>query len=453
MPPLFTVLLRGWLFLFPFDSAARRFSVGVSFITLTLACAFAFRRFRGSYFWIVLLIATSPLLMYYSQLVRGYTLLVLASMLCIMAWDRLIRLPSIRSATAYGITLVFGMFTHYYFGIIPFCLTLVCIVEVLWKRFQVQSVNASFAQSKRRIAFVLVASIAAAIACLPLLPFLRIDFQYQKNLREPRPLSVAAAVYTDLSIYSGYALGASQRELHSGLSTSQILESCFWFAILISCQAVLIRLSWHAWKGDPLTPYLIGLVAIPLPLLGIVGAISGITYNVRFVCWLVIPIALLTARAVEPHPAKKPIHGRCALLALLAVMAVTTFANYERVLNPRYQFEDSRSLAESIMANGSPQEHVHVVSDYLRSPVSYYLGESYQVSELPDPGQHSRVFESQEQARKSVALIQQSGDAAWIVYGRPFHGDPNGFFLEELEKKTKEYGRFVGLRLFRFEKN
>jgi hypothetical protein len=190
---------------------------------------------------------------------------------------------------------------------------------------------------------------------------------------------------------------------------------------------------------------------MPLPLLGFVGAVSGITYNVRFVCWLAIPMAFITARALEPHESKRTEGRIVACLAYLCILAITCYANHARVFFSRYQFEDTRSLAGYIDSKGQKNEPVYVVSDYLRSPISYYLGESFEVFELHELGKHSRVFETKELAIESVNKIARTGRNAWIVYGRPFHGDPQGFFLEELKKTAKEHHAFVGLQLFRFD--
>jgi len=294
----------------------------------------------------------------------------------------------------------------------------------------------------------LCSSSLAVLLCLPLIQFVLIDFRYQHDLREPRPLSVAALAYTNLSLYSGYALGVSQRELHSPKS-GKITESALWLGIIVVIQLGLAWLSWKNWRQDSFFPYALGLAIIPFPFLGMLGSAVGITYNVRFVAWIIVPISMLLGRACESARAK---HTHYAVAIGFGVLfGIAVIANYQRVYSPRYQFEDLRSVAQWIQREGQPADSVYSVSHYLASPLRYYMVDFAEVIELPAPGEHGQVFTSASMAKVALERVRANQKTTvWVAYSRPFHGDPEGLFLKALtEANFVLEHRFAGVDLYR----
>ena len=189
---------------------------------------------------------------------------------------------------------------------------------------------------------------------------------------------------------------------------------------------------------------------MPLILIGLAGVLSGITYNVRFVAWFAFPLSVLFAFAfLTEHDRRlsKWIVG-CGV-GLLFIFGI---ANFNRVFNSRYQFEDARAIAKNLLENRTNDEPVFVVSDYMLQPLAhYYVAGSEYLFELPQPGTRSRVIkdaESLEEAKKVIEKLS-ANKRVWLVYSRPFHGDPKGLVLEEFRKRgAKLVHEFAGMDLY-----
>lgn len=457
MPPMFTLLLRGWLAVWNSDAAGRWFPVLVGL--LTLCCWFTYtRQVFGIRTAVVstAIIATSPLFLYYSQLIRGYCLLLLFCTLALATWHRVLRTGSGTAWTVYAFVTVLGMYTHYYFFILPFFFAAVFLVTEVGglRRSQDSSqrvvfAGRSFARSHHWRGWLATHAVIFC-CCLPLLFFVWTDYRFQHDLRAARPLTLQAAAYTNLSLHSGYALGASQRELHGPLSPSLIWESSAWLSLVAVLQATMLVGSWRFWRTNQLSPYLLTLLLGPLPLLAAIGSIAGLTYNVRFVCWLILPLGLLLSGWADPRSSTRPILTRISVVAFALLLGVHGYANYHRVYNPRYQFEDFRGAARVIESlDPSGRATVFVLADYCLSPASYYLPTQTTIVMLPDPDRINQTIDDDAEADAVLARIKAAGPA-FLLYSRAFHGDPHALLLERLRPIAQELPGAAGVRIFRF---
>lgn len=132
-PPLYYLLLQGWLAVVGIGAlAARWFSVLVGVATLPamwwVARGFAGRRVAWG---ATLFLTVSPFHIYYSQEVRMYGLLTLLALLTVGAWQR-------RAWWALGLLAVAGLLTHYYFALLVVALALLILRDVRARRCTVQ---------------------------------------------------------------------------------------------------------------------------------------------------------------------------------------------------------------------------------------------------------------------------------------------------------------------------
>ena len=79
--------------------------------------------------------------------------------------------------------------------------------------------------------------------------------------------------------------------------------------------------------------------------------------------------------------------------------------------------------------------------------VGHYLGDDWEVVKLP------RWWPGQENLEESLQFIRHhvpEDKPFWLVYSRPFHGDPDGHLLDALlaERKIELRGRFDGICLY-----
>ncbi|MFO1064670.1 MAG: glycosyltransferase family 39 protein [Pirellulales bacterium] len=453
MPPMFTVTLRAWLFLWQSDSAARHFSAFLSVLS-TIACYWFVNRISGRRAAIVatVLFAFSPWQLYYAQLVRGYALMTFWAVLSIGSfWSAMMRQER-WARRLFIASAALGSYSHYYFVMIPASLA------VAWLIFGDRS---RYREVLRMFALV-------ALCSLPVSVFLPSDFQYQHDIRAARPLSIAAAGYTYFSYFSGYALGPSQRELQSGNFKQLIVGAIPWASVIGGALCMIGIAGRRTHLRNPLTGYCIVLCIVPLLLIGGLGAVSGITYNARFVAWFAFPMSVLLGlcfaerqesvdsgadKRSEEVPETQGSFGAvvswCGLFLICSVMAI---ANFRRVADPRYQFEDIRSTAAHISRQGQESDAVFVIADYMSSPLGYYLGDRDRIVQLPVPDRKSQMVTDEASLEAAVRVVlEHRRSEDWLVVSRAFHADPDGLLVNELIRRgAVRLASYAGVELYRF---
>lgn len=446
MPPLFTLSLRSWITILGNSIDARWLSAGMS-----LASTFAIYKFMSSLttarvsLLIASLFAFSPLQLYYAQMIRGYALMTFLSVFCIGFFVLAMNHGRSRCFVAFTIFSVVGMYAHYYFVMIPIALLTAWFCQ---KRFS----------DFRRIA---ICYVAMFVLTCPVLVFLVEDFRYQHNLRDPRPMTVSAVAYTYFAYFSGYALGPSQRELQYIGSAAAIRSALPWLLLVTAIALPLATRGIGALKRKELMVTVVSLLTIPLILIGAAGVLSGITYNVRFVAWFAFPLSVLLGFAFSIESGRQI--PAWVIVCGVGLFGIFGCANFNRVFNSRYQFEDARAAAKYLRESRKPGEPIYVVSDYMLQPLLHYFrdaapvaaGESDAVSEklleLPEPGTRSRVIRNSDTCTEAMQVVDSNskGERSWLVYSRPFHGDPDGLLLKEFtERGAKLTHSFAGIDVF-----
>jgi uncharacterized membrane protein len=155
-PPLYYLLTWAWTHLVGDESAAMLRAPGAVAGVLSVPAAYlALRRLIGSAgaMAAAVLVATSPLLVYYSLDARAYSLLVLTSILSLWALGALLEAPSRRRWAAWTLAAAALCWTHYFGAFV-----VLGEVVVLWWRLP---------QSRTALA---AAVIALAIVVAPLAP-------------------------------------------------------------------------------------------------------------------------------------------------------------------------------------------------------------------------------------------------------------------------------------------
>jgi hypothetical protein len=443
MPPLFTLTLRLWRTLFSWDESGRWLSA-IAGIVATGCTYGIFRKLTDHRCAILtaVLFAFCPLQLYYSQLTRGYSLMTLVAVLCIGCF--LLAHANTKSKTRYWAGYiaftVIGIYTHYYFAMIPISLAVAWLLMGKTHRIEMR--------------YVVIGYLFVFFASLPVLAFLKVDFQYQHALREPRPLSLGAVVYTYFSYFSGYALGPSQFEIRTEPSGAVFRKAIPWLLFLSAVTAPLFILGTRALAKRRMLIPILCVTTVPLLLIGAVGALSGITYNVRFVVWFAFPISVWIGMGSMQLREER---GRARwVFGVSYVLCLTLFfiANAQRVYDPRYQIEDTRSLVRYLQKSGVQDREVFVVSDYMVRPLQYY-GPTVRWAELPIPGTQGIEIDDSSKLEKAIESMrfEEQGDF-YVAYSRPFHGDPLGLMRRWLERDGVELEQsFAGIDLYRVDRS
>ncbi len=439
MPPLFTLSLRSWLTIFGDYVDARWLSASLGLISTLAVFIFVWASSTAKVGLITAAIfAFNPLQLYYAQLIRGYSLMTCISVCCIGFFLLAMKTTKPRYLVAYTAFSVLGMYVHYYFAMIPIALVVAWLIQNRWNQFP-----------------RLVACYAAMfVLTCPVLIFLVEDFRFQHKLREPRPMSLSAVLYTYFSYFSGYALGPSQRELQFISAGAAIRSAVPWLLAVAAIAMPLAVRGFVALKRGGLATSILSLLTVPLIMIGAAGLLAGITYNVRFVAWFAFPLSVLFGFGVlHENDRRLP---RWVMACVVGLFGIFAIANCNRLFNAHYQFEDTRAVAQYLVENRTDSEPVYVVSDYMLQPLAHYCSfGSENLLELPQPGVRSRVIKDVESLAEAMSVVDSSSarKRCWLVYSRPFHGDPNGLILEEFTKRGAQLDyRAAGIDLYVLER-
>ncbi len=451
MPPLYPIALKSWIGLFGTDAAGRWMSVGCSVLAAISAWQYSRIWFGPTIgLWVLLLMLLNPLNIFYGQWTRAYALMLLWATVSIGAFAAGCNRGRKLDWVVFLAATVLGIYTHYYFVMMTFSLFVGWLLQRQYGRWKP----------------VLLSLAAAGLLCLPIVVFLQEDFEYQKAIRQPRPLSLSALAYTYLSLFSGFAIGPSQGELHALSLEQSVRQVALPGIVLMLASVPLLLRGLHKLRRVGWMPTWICLLVLPLSLIGVLGALSGITYNVRFVCWLTMPLSICIALGIAATESRQwhradagdsnkllPSTGYrkwqliCGALTIVFMM----IALCNRMQIEKYQFEDIRAAAGYLREQGSPAESVFVVSDYMVEPLRYYLNEFMPAIELPTRGVWSVVFKNEETVRQAVeSLRENAAGRYWLLYSREYHGDPSSLLLSELKNHHQliEVKQFAGVKLY-----
>ena len=427
-PPLYHLLLHGWLELFGAEAAARWLSV--LFGLLTIVCAWKLARIlvgaRGAD-WAVVLISVLPFHIWYSQEARAYSLYILLATLCAWLFFRAREEGRWTDWALFTVAGAAGMYTHYLFVIVVATLALCLLLD---RRCEGVSPSAGW-----------VSIAVLALLCLPELALLQGDLALQAGREYDKATSGPAALgYTFFSFVSGFTLGPSVRELHT-MGASQALRS-----VLPWVPLVALAVGYPAWsfvrspEGRSAFRSLLILCLAPVIMVGLLSNIGNIGYSVRYVSWAVVPVAVWVGAGVG-----RSIQGWGGRAALVLLVFILVFSRWNRVAVDRYREEDSRALASFLERQGPASRSVLVTTHYMELPVGYYLGDEWTVEGVPNVSSDGQGLEA---AASTVLEAEPAEPDVWLVYSRPFHGDPGGLLLDRLRSVAQDTARFAGIEVY-----
>src|SRR3954468_14811071 len=339
-PPLFPLALKGWLTIWHTDASARWFSAACGLASILCVYAIGSRLVdRATGLAAAFIIALLPMHVYYSQFARCYSLMFLLVALDLWLLLRAAQLNRSRDWVAFAMVAILGAYTHYYFVIF-----LATSAVVAWT-----------ANPRLRLSVKPYAAYAAvAMAMLPLLWLLPGDLEFQKGLRNPRPLNAATFGYTYFSLFNGYTLGPSSSELQTMSSGEAIRSAAPWLAIVGIVFAILGYEGWRRIRNSKLLLQIAAIAILPVLLLGAVSFVGGLNYNVRFVTWIMIAAAVWLGAGLAAGWHRR--HVRFALAAFVIISSVA-FANRHWV--GRYEHEDLREAAAYLHAHATKGDTVY----------------------------------------------------------------------------------------------
>jgi 4-amino-4-deoxy-L-arabinose transferase-like glycosyltransferase len=440
-PPLYQLLLSVFAHVSPSPESSRWLSVIAGVATVYFIYRWA-RQQIGEHAALVAggLAAVSPLLIYFSQEARAYSLYVAFTTASLAFFFQALKTDDRRSWAVFVIATTLNFYTHYYAAPAAALLGLLLLYY-----------RPHWAELRRG----LTAFAAIACLCFPVVLLLPGDMDYQVDGYVAKAPLLATLGHTAFAFFGGFSLGPSLNELHTLPMREAMNAAASWAAIFTPAALWLMAHGWRELRRRRFGGGIVFLALASAPVIGIAGALADVGPKVRYWSWIVAPLLVwLAAGAARPASGLARWITR---LALAAIVLVNLAALANRSENPRYANEDLRSAADYLKSAARNKAPVFVISDYMAPPVRYYLnGPATLCNWLPYvepscgqdlPGEawviHPR---SEADVRGSLPLDDAAmekwvGDLKslagadgqfWFIYTRPFHGDHDGKLLKYL---------------------
>jgi len=398
-PPLHQLLLHFWLGVFgPSEAAAR--SLSALFGVLSVWAAYrVVRRMAGpgTALTAAMLLAIAPFHVEFSQEARGYSLLVLLSLLSfdfLLGW---FRKKGWASALGYVLATGLALYTHPYAFLIPAAQAPVWAFHIMEQRRSWRS----------ELAWWAVLTAGVALVFVPILPtFLRAAEGVSRGFWIQRP--VLGDVWRTVSDFAG---------------RSRWSLASLGVTVLIGVAAMI------AYEGEHRFRAKIYLAWWWLPILAAFAfsSLAFSVYQAKYLIFASIPLYIMAAEGIARLE-----HRWLKLLALGLVLAssVQPLAAYYR----RPKIEEWRGLAEHIREKAGKNDLILVyeenVYDDMTRPLDYYLSDTGRV----------RAIEGVSDVRSARA----GGRNIWLVVTHV--GEPDS--VASIRKRLELRNRIVDTRQF-----
>jgi mannosyltransferase len=337
-PPLYYMLAWVWSRVFGDGEVGLRSLsalAGTAFIPVAYAAA---RQLVSQRVGLVIaaLATVNPLLIWYSQEARSYSLMALFAALSFLLFVQLLAEQRDRTFVLWTLASALAIATHYFaaFVVVP---------EAAWLLLR--------ARDRRRPAAAIVVLLAVGGALLPLL------------LRQRR-LDLTSFI-TQSSLAKRVVQVAKQFVVGYASPVQTLVVALGATFIVVALWLVYVRLVERERRAAALAAY-VGLVGVGIP---IVLALAGADYlDTRNLLAAWLPLMLVPAIGLGARHA-----GRIGVTATLGLCAVALFVSISVWVNPAYQRENDRGVARALGQATVPRAIV-VTPASASVPIGLYLG-------------------------------------------------------------------------------
>jgi len=308
--------------------------------------------------WAVLVLALSPLHIWYSQEARMYAQLVFLSLLSTLFLCNALERTHKTWWVLYTLTVTAGMYTH------------------LFMAFSVIAQGVWTARYYRDHLFSYSICVAAVSMCfvVPLSHFLWQGYKVFNKPSGGAGFTWGALPYTFFTYAAGFSLGPNIAELHEDRSLSfivQFLPSIL--AVGTVFGTLFISGVWQALQYLDTRYLALCLLSLCLPLAGIVIISLGprFPFNVRYTVIALPYFCIFIGIALSCLCTRKNLVG---MALALAVFVISSLSLYNYFSNARYAKEDVRSAVKFFQKNS--QKNEKILSYNEKYTVDRYLSES-----------------------------------------------------------------------------
>ncbi len=439
-PPLYYYLLHGWIQLFgDTEWALRALSVlfGVFTVPLIYAVAQILFRSRLAGLLAALLVAVSPLHIWYGQEVRMYTMLtflcLLSSYLLLLAirTKREWAIPILWAA--YAAANVAALYTHYFALFILASQAVYVLAVLVVQRF--------------RPLHLLLGSLASAIATLllylPWMPYLFTRYGADASYW-PGKLKLHE-VFLDIALF--FTGGESVTEpvgIALALGFGLIFLVCLYVLVSDATRAAQPAEGVFGFLPTSYFPLLFLLLCLLLPpALILAVSYNSPKFNARYVMVSHPALLLILAGGLAALWQRRAgylgnvLRGALSALALLLLLGVSVYADRNAYADPVFSRADFRSVARYVRQHIGPDETIILTSGHM-FPVWDYYAPGLDRHLLPD----SPTLDTNVTLDYTIAqdLNQWLADkrGVWVVLWQDEVVDPTGYLTAMLDEVGDE---------------
>lgn len=407
-PPLYQFLLHFWLALFGTSEAAAR-SLSAVFGVASVAVLYNLTvRISGCRTALVaaLILAVSPFHVEYSQEARGYSLLVLLSLLSfdlLLVW---LDDHKWRTGTAYVAVTSLCLYTHPYGFLIPLSQSLIWVFHLIKEKKN---------PGKEFLWWLGLGSVIALLF-LPILPlFMRAAAEVSRHFWIRRP--DYWDIWNTLKTFTGQSL---------------------WSFVSLGLTVMLGLLSMLIYEGEHRFRAKIYLVWWWLPILAAFAfsSLAFSVYQIKYLIFASIPLYLLAAEGIAKLEHKML---RIVIVFLLVVSSVQPLLAYYR----KPKIEEWRGTVNYLKSKQTPKDMVLIYQENDYDDMSlalsyYYPADSSKVKEIDDVD--------------DIQAIKRSKAGLWLILTHVQNPDSVELIKSQLALRYRlmEEQKFTGISLLRY---
>ena len=433
-PPLYFMIAHYWYLLGKSEFMLRFPSALFGIICIPVMYALTNRLFgRATASISALVVALSPIAIWYSQEARMYNLQILLGLLATLYFVKLWRERRAVDGVLYVLFLVAGLFTH------MATLSLVAGHGLF-------AVLASIKTPKRLAVWVgiYLLVIAAFSPWLMNMVHTRQHSTGGVHLGYERPTSITDIGYGFYTFCVGYSVGPSVAELHERVGLAALKPYMLLIVLIVlvfGCLAILGLVRSRKYNPGAFL-LLLTLLLVPAALAGLASLLPRIPLNPRYMLVSVIPFWILLALGIQSalqRPAFRVLPVAVLLLTGLAV------SNY--YFQPKYWKQDVRSAVAVVDHNARPGDVIIISSIELGGPFIYY----HDKNGVPYFGYPSRTGRIDSRKMSGdIAYMIYGKKRVWLILGRTWSSDPEDLLKHYFHARALpiESRSFPGVELF-----
>jgi hypothetical protein len=315
------------------------------------------------------LLAFNPLHLWYSQEARGYALMLLLGLCCLLCFELARGRDSGRWWAGYIAAAILAAAVHKTGLVFP----LACALWDVWVVWRAQERGAAQGEheipssGRRPNAATLISRLSPHLVLVAIAVLLLIEPSQPPAREYGRPNSILEIGYTAMTFLGGYSFGPSLTDLQNQGPKIAVLHHLVQTVILVGALGFFGAVAVWRWRSVLRTRAAL-LMILPI-LVGFAGAaLSNFPYNVRYTLPALFGfLGLLAAAPSIIAP------SRLARVLIAMVVAVNLWADGQWFFKENYRKGDSRAVARWLVQHEAQVKSWTALPDYLAYSIKWYL--------------------------------------------------------------------------------